>query len=235
MSYSNPDTIAVLDFGGQYCHLIARRVRQLGVYSEILPSNIPPSEIKSRLEIKGVILSGGPASVYEDNPPQFDESILEMGLPVLGLCYGHQLIAHIIGGDVRAGEKREYGITHITVNKPVDILHGSNPSEKVWMSHGDTVYSLPNEYEILAFTDNTPIAAFRHVKKPIYGLQWHPEVTHTEGGEEILSNFVFEICNSQILACRAIKIKVKIWPRINIRNAAIEKLHSKQGLSTKTG
>jgi len=195
MSYSNPDTIAVLDFGGQYCHLIARRVRQLGVYSEILPSNIPPSEIKSRLEIKGVILSGGPASVYEDNPPQFDESILEMGLPVLGLCYGHQLIAHIIGGDVRAGEKREYGITHITVNKPVDILHGSNPSEKVWMSHGDTVYSLPNEYEILAFTDNTPIAAFRHVKKPIYGLQWHPEVTHTEGGEEILSNFVFEICN----------------------------------------
>jgi GMP synthase (glutamine-hydrolysing) len=184
----------VLDFGGQYCHLIARRIRQLGVYSEILPSNISPSEIHSA-ETKGVILSGGPSSVYEKDAPQFDESILETGIPVLGLCYGHQLIAHIIGGDVRAGEKREYGITYVTVKKPVDILHGLNPSEKVWMSHGVTVYSLPGEYETLAFTDNTPIAAFKHVKKPIYGLQWHPEVTHTQHGEKILRNFVFDVCN----------------------------------------
>jgi GMP synthase (glutamine-hydrolysing) len=195
MSDSKPDTIVVLDFGGQYCHLIARGVRQLRVYSEILPSNIPSSEIQHRVEIKGIILSGGPSSVYEKDAPQFDASILETGIPVLGLCYGHQLIADIIGGDVRAGEKREYGITYVNVNKSVDILQGLNRSEKVWMSHGDTVYSLPDEYEILAFTDNTPIAAFRHSKKPIYGLQWHPEVTHTEHGDEVLRNFVFEICD----------------------------------------
>ena len=194
MRDSKPDTLVVLDFGGQYCHLIARRVRQLGVYSEILPSNIPSSEIQDRSEVKGVILSGGPSSVYEKDTPQFDPSILDLDLPVLGLCYGHQLIANIAGGDVRTGDRREYGITHVTVVKPVNILKGLRRSEKVWMSHGDTVYSLPDEYETLAFSDNTPIAAFRHVSKPVFGLQWHPEVTHTVHGEEILRNFIFEVC-----------------------------------------
>ncbi len=194
MRASKPDTIVVLDFGGQYCHLIARRVRQLGVYSEILPSNTPSSEIHDRIEIKGVILSGGPSSVYEKDAPQFNPSILDLDLPVLGLCYGHQLIANIDGGDVRAGDKMEYGITYVTVVKPISILQGLSRSEKVWMSHGDTVYSLPDEYEVLAFTESTPIAAFRHVRKPIFGLQWHPEVTHTEHGEEILRNFIFEVC-----------------------------------------
>ena len=171
MSLSKPDTIIVLDFGGQYCHLIARRVRQLGVYSEILPSNISSSEIHGRSEVKGVVLSGGPSSVYDKGAPHFNASILETDLPVLGLCYGHQLIAHVTGGDVRAGEKREYGITYVTVDKPVDILQGLGPNEKVWMSHGDTVYSLPDEFEILASTVNTPIAAFKHSEKPVYGLQ----------------------------------------------------------------
>jgi GMP synthase (glutamine-hydrolysing) len=184
----------VLDFGGQYCHLIARRVRQLGVYSEILPSNISSSEIHGRTEVKGVVLSGGPSSVYEEDAPHFNASILETGLPVLGLCYGHQLIAHVTGGVVRAGEKREYGLTYVTVDKPVDILQGLGPNEKVWMSHGDTVYSLPDEFEILASTVNTPIAAFKHSEKPVYGLQWHPEVTQTEHGEKMLRNFIFEVC-----------------------------------------
>ena len=192
-----PDGVVVLDFGGQYCHLIARRVRELGVYSEILPCDATLEEIRGleTMRVRGIILSGGPASVTEGNAPTIDERILEMGLPILGLCYGHQLLAHIHGGEVRRGERREYGITYVKIDKPVGVLKGMGPIERVWMSHGDTVFKLPPEFEILAHTDITPIAAFRHRVKPLYGLQWHPEVAHTERGGEMLANFLFEVCH----------------------------------------
>jgi len=195
-----PDTILVLDFGGQYCHLIARRVRELNVYSEIVSCDIHPKEVEAlnkRLTLKGIILSGGPSSVYLENAPRFNPEILRLGLPVLGLCYGHQLIAYVSKGKVVTGEKREYGITHVTIDRPVGVLKNLSRKEKVWMSHGDTVYRLPEDFEVLAHTEICPIAAFRHKKKPVYGLQWHPEVVHTERGMEMLRNFVFDVCKCQ--------------------------------------
>jgi GMP synthase (glutamine-hydrolysing) len=194
------DAILVLDFGGQYCHLIARRVREHDVYSEIVPCDITPKEIEAlnkSLNVKGLILSGGPSSVYIKNAPKFDPKILNLGVPVLGLCYGHQLIAYFSHGKVETGAKREYGITYVVVDKPVGVLKGLSQKEKVWMSHGDTVYALPEEYETLAHTENCPVAAFRHKEKPVYGLQWHPEVVHTENGMKMLRNFIFEVCKCQ--------------------------------------
>ena len=191
------DTILVLDFGGQYCHLIGRRIRERGVYSEIVPHGITPDEIKAlngKFNIKGLILSGGPASVYERNAPKVNPQILELNLPVLGLCYGHQLIAQVIKGKVVTAACKEYGIAYVAVDKPVAVLKGLGTREKVWMSHGDTVFSVPRGFEVLAHTENCPVAAFGHKEKPIYGLQWHPEVVHTDHGEQMLSNFVFEVC-----------------------------------------
>jgi len=194
------DAILVLDFGGQYCNLIARRIRELKVYSEIVTSDITPEEIQEltkTMNIKGLIISGGPWSVYEKDAPKADSRILEMGIPVLGLCYGHQMIAYFSNGKVKPGTKKEYGIAYVSVNKPVGVLKELNQKEKVWMSHGDTVYELPEDYEMLAFTESCPIAAFRHKTNSIYGLQWHPEVVHTENGMKMLSNFVFEVCRSE--------------------------------------
>jgi len=194
---SKIDVILVVDFGGQYCHLIARRIRELNVYSEIVPSSITTEEIREinlRLNVKGMILSGGPSSVYERDAPKIDPQILNLGIPILGLCYGHQLIAYLLGGEVKRGARQEYGLAYVTIDKPIDILKGLSSIEKVWMSHGDTVQSLPEEFEVLAHTENCPVAAFRHQEKALYGLQWHPEVVHTEHGMEILKNFIFEIC-----------------------------------------
>lgn len=191
------DAILVLDFGGQYCNLIARRIREHKVYSEIVPCDITPEEIKKlkkNMNVKGLILSGGPWSVYQKDAPKFDSEILKMTIPILGLCYGHQLIAYLSNGKVEPGTKREYGIAHIVVDKAVGVLKGLNRKEKVWMSHGDTVYELPEDYETLAYTENSPVAAFRHKDRPIYGIQWHPEVVHTENGMKMLKNFIFEVC-----------------------------------------
>lgn len=194
------DTILVLDFGGQYCHLIGRRIREHGVYSEIVPHDINPEEItrlNEKFNVKGLIFSGGPASVYERNAPKTAQHILDSELPILGLCYGHQLIAQMVGGKVEPARQREYGLAYVTVDKPIGVLKGLNKKEKVWMSHGDTVFTIPKEYEILAHTENCPVAAFRHKKKPIYALQWHPEVVHTENGTLMLHNFIFEVCRSE--------------------------------------
>jgi len=195
-----PDTILVLDFGGQYCHLIARRIREYNVYSEIVSHDISPREVealKKKFTIKGIILSGGPQSVYEKNAPKINTEILDIGVPVLGLCYGHQLIAQVYGGNVKQAKKKEYGITYATIIKSDKLLKGLGKKEKVWMSHGDTVYSLPKDFEVLASTENCPVAAFKHKKKPIYGLQWHPEVVHTENGMKMLKNFLFEVCRCE--------------------------------------
>ena len=194
------DTILVFDFGGQYCHLIGRRIREHGVYSEIVPHDIKPGEIRllsERFNVKGLVFSGGPASVYEQNAPRPDPKILGLGLPVLGLCYGHHLIAQMTGGHVKPARQREYGIAYVTIDKPVGVLKRLSEKERVWMSHGDTVLSISSEYETLAHTENCPVAAFRHKKKLIYGLQWHPEVVHTEKGVQMLRNFVFEVCRCE--------------------------------------
>ncbi|MCX8177784.1 MAG: glutamine-hydrolyzing GMP synthase [Candidatus Bathyarchaeota archaeon] len=194
------DAVLVLDFGGQYCHLIARRVREHGVYSEIVPHDIKVENIKKldeKFNVKGLILSGGPASVFESGAPRLDPEILNIGLPVLGLCYGHQLIAYMAGGKVGPARKREYGATYVIIDRPAGVLKGLNRREKVWMSHGDTVFSVPSDYEILAHTESSPVAAFKHREKPIYGLQWHPEVVHTEKGMQMIGNFLFEVCGCE--------------------------------------
>jgi GMP synthase (glutamine-hydrolysing) len=194
------DTILVLDFGGQYCHLIGRRIRENGVYSEIVAYDITPQEVKAlneKFNVKGLILSGGPSSVYEPNAPQLDPRILELDLPILGLCYGHQLLAQLTKGKVEPAACKEYGTAQVVIDKPAGVLEGLGKTEKVWMSHGDTVLALPQEFESLAHTENCPVAAFRHKQKPIYGLQWHPEVIHTEKGACMLRNFIFEVCKCQ--------------------------------------
>ncbi|TFG20837.1 MAG: glutamine-hydrolyzing GMP synthase [Promethearchaeota archaeon] len=194
------DLVLILDFGSQLAHLISRRVRDLGVYSEIRPFNIVVSQIKEFSNIKGVILSGGPSSVYDPNAPQMKNEILDyftsQNIPVLGLCYGHQLIAQLKGGVVRNEDNKEFGKTSLTVISPRNILEGLNPEEIVWMSHGDQVESLPEGYEVYARTNNCPIAAYGNVESKIYGLQFHPEVVHTKSGNIILSNFLFSICNA---------------------------------------
>jgi GMP synthase (glutamine-hydrolysing) len=195
-----PDGIAILDFGGQYCHLIARRVREMGVYSEILPCDASVEEIRAledTMSLKGIILSGSPASLRLEDAPKLREETLEIGFPVLGLCYGHQLISHMHGGEVRRGRRREYGITEAYIDRPVGVLRGMDPVETVWMSHGDTVFSLPDEFEVLSHTENAPVAAFRHKTKPLHGIQWHPEVVHTDHGREMLENFVLDICGCE--------------------------------------
>ena len=194
------DTILVLDFGGQYCHLIGRRIRENDVYSEIVPHDISPEEVSAlsqKFNVKGLIFSGGPSSVYESDAPKLHPRILEVNLPILGLCYGHQLLAQITGSKVEPATCKEYGIAQVTIDNPVGILEGLNNSEQVWMSHGDTVFAPPPEIESLAHTENCPVAAFRHKTKPIYGLQWHPEVIHTEKGMRMLQNFIFQVCKCE--------------------------------------
>ncbi|MBS7620723.1 glutamine-hydrolyzing GMP synthase [Candidatus Bathyarchaeota archaeon] len=186
-----------LDFGGQYCHLIGRRIRENGVYSEIVPHNIRVDEIRllgEKLNVKGLILSGGPASVFDVDAPKPDRRIFDLGLPVLGLCYGHQLIAQIFGGKVEPAKRKEFGSAHAVIDKPVGVLNGMSRKERVWMSHSDTVISVPSEFDVLAHTQNCPVAAFKHKNKPIYGLQWHPEVVHTVNGAKMIRNFIFEVC-----------------------------------------
>jgi len=194
------DTILVLDFGGQYCHLIGRRVREHSVYSEIVPCDITPTQIedmKGKFNVKGMILSGGPSSIYQRDAPKCDPRIFNLNIPILGLCYGHQLIAALFGGRVESAKKREYGVSYAVVDHSDEVLRGLEGNQKVWMSHGDTVYELPQHFEILAHTENCPIAAFKHKEKPIYGLQWHPEVIHTDNGTQMLRNFLFEVCRCE--------------------------------------
>lgn len=194
------DAILVLDFGGQYCNLISRRIREHKVYSEIVQSDITLEQIKDlnkTINVKGLILSGGPWSVYEKDSPMFDSRILETEIPILGLCYGHQMIAYFSNGKVDQGTKKEYGTAFVTIENPVGILKDLNIKEKVWMSHGDTVKELPENYEMIAYTESCPIAAYKHKTKQIYGLQWHPEVVHTENGKLMLRNFIFEVCKCE--------------------------------------
>ena len=188
--------IAVIDFGSQYTQLIARRIRELGVYSEIYPPTRDPGELPLD-KIKGFIFSGGPASVYDDNAPKCSEKYFSLGVPILGICYGMQLITHLLGGKVERSSKREYGYARLEVLDDSDIFRGLPRRFQVWMSHGDRIIDMPEGFEAIARTENAPIAAFRNRTLSIYGLQFHPEVVHTKHGRDILANFAFEICRCE--------------------------------------
>ena len=181
--------VLVVDFGAQYAQLIARRVREAGVYSEIVHHNITAAEVAAK-NPAAIILSGGPSSVYEAGSPQLDRGILDLDVPVLGICYGFQTLANALGGRVDATGKKEYGATELRVTAGGEILDGQ-PSEQIcWMSHGDQVMQAPEGFEVLASTDTTPVAAFANREKKIYGVQWHPEVKHSQFGQNVLENFL---------------------------------------------
>ena len=189
------DKILVLDFGSQTTQLIARRIRELEVYSEIKPCFASIEEIKN-FSPSGIIFSGGPGSVYDKNAPLIDKRILDLGIPILGICYGAQLIIYLLGGKVEKSEKREFGLAYIEVLEKDKLLKGlkKNKKYKVWMSHSDRIEALPENFYALAKTENSPFAVIAHREKALYGVQFHPEVIHTEIGTKILHNFVFEIC-----------------------------------------
>ena len=185
--------IPILDFGAQYAQLIARRVREKGVYSELVRPDIPAEELKKR-EPKGIILSGGPSSVYEPNAPRCDPKIFDLGVPILGICYGMQLGCQVLGGQVKPAKAREFGRVRLHVLADDPLLRGLPQDTTVWMSHGDQVNELPADFVALAATPTCAFAAARHVSRPFYGVQFHPEVTHTPRGEQIFQNFLYEIC-----------------------------------------
>lgn len=187
------DAILIVDFGSQYTHLIGRRIRELHVYSEIVPHTLPPEEFVAR-GAKGIILSGGPASVYDPGVPVTPRALLETGLPVLGICYGMQLMALQLGGQVEPGRRREYGPAVVEQLSADALLQALPPRFDAWMSHGDSVCVLPPGFGALARTDNTPLAAMGDPARRLYGVQFHPEVTHTPRGMDVLRSFVFDIC-----------------------------------------
>ena len=209
--------VVVVDFGSQYSHLIARRIRELKVYSEIVPASATWDTV-AKLNPKGVVLSGGPASVYEPGAPQVPSWVLERGLPVLGICYGMQALAHHLGGKVTPGLKQEYGSATLHQNPPGGpLFQGLPPSFQVWMSHGDRVDFLPPDSTTLAFTENSPVAAMG-VGDRIFGLQFHPEVNHTPLGTAILENFLIRICQCQ-----------GAWTPGNFLNDAIARVREQVG------
>jgi len=189
------DKIIVLDFGSQYSHLICRRIREFSVYSELVPYDIPLEELK-KMNPKGIVFSGGPASVYNKDSPQPTNGIFEIGLPVLGICYGHQLIVNKFGGKVKRSHK-EYGSSLLSIDNNSDLLAGMGQSTRAWMSHGDAAESLPEGFKVIGHTENSFAAAIANKQKMVYGIQFHPEVVHTENGVQVLKNFVLDICKAK--------------------------------------
>jgi GMP synthase (glutamine-hydrolysing) len=188
--------IVVLDYGGQYSQLIARRVRDCGVFSELLPHHVPLEEI-ARRKPRGIILSGGPASVYADGAPPLDRGLLELGVPVMGICYGMQLLVHTLGGRVEQAEVGEFGRSDLHVSEAGTLLKGMPREQTCWMSHRDTVYEPPPGFLALASSTSSPVAAVEDAERSIYGIQFHPEVVHTPYGQEILTRFLTEVCGCE--------------------------------------
>ena len=214
------ETILVLDFGSQYTQLIARRIRELGVYSEIKPFSTPVEEIE-KTEPKAIILSGGPASVWDDNSPSTDRELFELGIPVLGICYGMQLTAQLLGGVVERSNMREFGPATLKILDGFDLLSGIPDKSDVWMSHGDRVLELPPGFVSIAESENSPAAAIKNREMKIYGTQFHPEVAHTKFGKEILSNFLFKIARCE-----------GTWTPRSFVETAIKDIREKAGNST---
>jgi GMP synthase (glutamine-hydrolysing) len=209
--------ILVLDFGGQYAQLIARRVREARVYSELIPYDTPVQEIKRR-NPEGIILSGGPCSVYEDDAPRVEPELFDLDMPILGICYGMQLMALVLGGEVGAVQIREYGRSDLRVRSHAGLFAGTPDEQKAWTSHGDAVFAAPEGFEVTAETPSVPIIAFEERENGRYGVQFHAEVRHTEYGMEILKNFLFEACG-----CKP------EWTPVNIINDAVEKIREQVG------
>ncbi len=211
------DFSLIIDFGSQYTQLIARRVRELGVYSEIKSCYAPLDELL-RLQPRGIIFSGGPSSVYDAGAPSIDPQIFQQPRPILGVCYGQQLMTHLLGGKVVAAPGREYGSAQLTVTAPTPLFQNVGASTTVWMSHADVVEQLPAGFVSLAATSNSPFAAIAHPQRKLFGIQFHPEVAHTAEGRQILHNFVFGICG-----CTA------TWSPENFVETAIQKIRAQVG------
>jgi GMP synthase (glutamine-hydrolysing) len=190
------EEVVVIDYGGQYSQLIARRVRDCGVFSELLPHHVPLEEVVKR-KPRGIILSGGPASVYAPGAPRLERGLLELGVPVLGICYGMQLVVHELGGRVEQAEVGEFGRSELTVSEPGRLLAGLPREQTCWMSHRDTVFEPPPGFTALASSSASPVAAVEDVERGVYGIQFHPEVVHTPYGQEILTRFLTEVCGCE--------------------------------------
>jgi GMP synthase (glutamine-hydrolysing) len=211
------EEVVVLDYGGQYSQLIARRVRECGVFSELLPYHVGPEEV-ARRRPKGVILSGGPASVYAEGAPALDRGLLELGIPVLGICYGMQLIARELGGQVQGAEVGEFGRSQLTVAENGRLLAGTPGEQSCWMSHRDTVFSAPDGFTPLASSTASPVAAFESVQRGIYGIQFHPEVVHTPYGQQVLTNFLADVCGCE-----------RSWSPASVIEEQIERIRAQVG------
>lgn len=211
--------ILILDFGAQYTQLIARRIREAKVYCEIHPFNLALEKIQ-KLRPKGIILSGGPASVYQENAPKAEERIFSLRVPFLGICYGMGIINQAAGGEVARAQQREYGPAELVVDDDTDLFSGftSKSAVRVWMSHGDRMTSIPKGWRILAHSDNSPIAAFANPERKLFGVQFHPEVAHTPRGKEILENFLFRICGCE-----------PTWTMGHFVETSVEKIRSQVG------
>ena len=196
MQKSSKQNVLVLDFGSQTTQLIARRVREAQVYCEIHPFNISIQRIKA-MAPKGIILSGGPSSVYDEDAPKIGTEIFDLGIPILGICYGMQLTSLLLGGQVERSDHREYGHARLIIDDTDEIFHGlltGEPGHQVWMSHGDKVEKIPEGFNVLAHSASCPVAAMAHAEKSIFGVQFHPEVAHTEIGMDVIRNFLFRVC-----------------------------------------
>jgi GMP synthase (glutamine-hydrolysing) len=209
--------ILIIDFGSQYNQLIARRVREHHVYCQIEPPSLSISAIKA-LQPEGIILSGGPASIYSSGAPRVDKDIFGLGIPILGICYGLQYMVDSLGGKVIGSSKREYGFAELQIKQQNGIFSGVNKKTQCWMSHGDSIGQLPEGFSITASTENTTVAAAQNVKRHFYGLQFHPEVVHTRSGKKMLANFLFNICH-----CK------KSWSMKSFVNHAIEEIRRQVG------
>jgi len=211
------DLVLVVDFGAQYAQLIARRVREARVYSEIVPHTMPVEEMLAR-NPKAIILSGGPSSVYAEGAPDLDTTMFTAGVPVFGMCYGFQLMARGLGGEVAHTGAREYGRTPVVVSEPGTLLAEVPAQHSVWMSHGDSVTAAPDGFTVLASTEVTPVAAFENLERRLAGVQWHPEVMHTQHGQKVLEHFLH-----QIAGCRP------TWTMVNIVEEQIERIREQIG------
>ena len=192
----NRQMLVILDFGSQYSELIARRIRETEVYSEVLSYRTSAEQLK-QLNPQGIILSGGPNSVYDPGAPHCDPEIWNLGIPVLGVCYGMQLMVQQLGGQVERAQRAEYGKASLLIDDPTDLLTNVEDGSTMWMSHGDSVTQMPDGFEVLAHTDNTPSAAIADHERKFYGVQFHPEVVHSIGGQALIRNFVYHICECQ--------------------------------------
>ena len=191
-----PSQIVVLDAGGQYCHLIARKVRELGVYAAVRLSETPAAELA---QARGIIISGGPSSVYDPASPTVDPAIFTLGRPVMGICYGQQIMAHALGGTVRRGDKGEYGLAALELEESSDpLFSGLSGAQQVWMNHRDAVAALPAGFHVTGRTATCAIAAIAAPERQFYGVQFHPAVVHTTRGVDYLSNFVFRVCEAEV-------------------------------------